>query len=236
MIDLWEALKEAVHLIVSLDHEVLQIAGRSLQFAATSCVISFVICLPLGSSIHFRQFRGKSLLISLIQTLFSLPTVAIGLIVYMLLSRSGPLGGLGFFLTPAAIVIGQVMLITPVMLALIISALSGVDKSVPETATALGANRFQMVIATVREARYAIMTAVIMGFGRAFSEVGISWMVGGNFDGYTRTITTAMMLETSEGNLEMALALGMILIAIALVINLALNRLQLKKQEAPPWP
>ncbi|MFC2000048.1 ABC transporter permease [Chloroflexota bacterium] len=236
MTDFWEALKEAVHLIVSLDREVLQIAGRSLQFAATSCALSVLICLPLGSLIHFRQFRGKTLLISLIQTLFSLPTVAIGLIVYILFSRSGPLGGFGFFLTPWAIVIGQIMLITPVMLALIISALRGVDKSVPETATALGANRLQMVVATVREARYAIMTAVILGFGRAFAEVGIAIMVGGNIKGYTRTLTTAMYLETQMGNTELALALGIILIAIALVINIALNRLQLKQQEAPPWP
>ena len=229
MTDLWEALKEAVHLIVSLDHEVLQIAGRSLQISATSCTISVLICLPLGSLIHFRQFHGKRLLISLIQTLFSLPTVAIGLIVFVVFSRSGPLGGLGIFLTPTAMVIGQVVLITPVMLGLIISAFSGVDKAVPETATSLGVNRFQMVVPTVREARYAIMTAVIMGFGRAVSEVGLAMMVGGNIAGYTRTLTTAMLLETSRGNTEMALALGIILIAIALVVNIALNILQQRK-------
>lgn len=229
MTELWDGLKQAVHLLVTLDPEVLHIAGRSLQFAATSCVIAFIISLPLGSLIHFRQFRGKSLLISLIQTMFSLPTVSIGLIVFVMFSRAGPLGGLGIYLTPNAIIIGQVMLITPIMLGLVISALGGIDKVVSETATSLGASRFQMVLVTIREARYAIIVALIMGFGRAISEVGISMMVGGNFAGYTRTITTAMMLETQRGNMEMALALGIILIAIALVINIALNRLQQKK-------
>lgn len=228
MTELWDGLKQAVRLIVSLDPEVMEIARRSLAISATSCTIAILICLPLGSLIHFRRFPGKRLLISLIQTLFSLPTVAIGLFVYVLFARAGPLGGFGFYLTPAAMVIGQVVLISPVMLGLIISALSGVDKAVSETATSLGASRFQMMVVTVREARYAIMTAVIMGFGRAISEVGLSMMVGGNISGYTRTITTAMLLETSRGDTEMAMALGIILILIALVINVALNRLQQK--------
>lgn len=229
MDSLWEGLKQAVHLLVTLDPEVLGIAGRSLQFAATSCVIAFLIALPLGGLIHFRQFWGKRLLISTIQTLFSLPTVSVGLIVFVLLSRAGPLGGLDIYLTPKAIVIGQVVLILPIMLGLIISALGGVDKAVSETATSLGASRLQMVWVTMREARYAIIVALIMGFGRAFAEVGVSMMVGGNFAGYTRTLTTAMMLETQRGNLEMALALGIILIGIAVVINIALNRLQQRK-------
>ena len=223
---IWEAITEAIRLIVSLDGEVLQIAWRSLQLAVTSCAISALICLPLGSLIHFRQFRGKRLLTTIIQTMFSLPTVSIGLIVYILFSRSGPLGGFEFFLTPTAIVIGQIILISPIMLGLIISALSGVDKSVPETAISLGANTYQMVIATIREARFAIMAAIIMGFGRAISEVGVSNMVGGNIAGYTRTLTTAMMLETQRGDIALALALGIILVVIALVINIALYRLQ----------
>ena len=229
MTEFWEGFKEAARLLGTLDSEVLHIAGRSLQFAAISSIISFLITLPLGSLIHFRQFPGKSLLISLIQTLFSLPTVSIGLIVFVIFASAGPAGELGFFLTPKAIIIGQVMLISPIMLGLVISALGGVDKAVSETAISLGASRFQMVLVTIREARYAIMIALIMGFGRAISEVGISMMVGGNFAGYTRTITTAMMLETQKGNLEMALALGIILVAIALVINIALNRLQQRK-------
>ncbi len=228
MHELWEGIHRAIQLILSLDSEVLVITGRSLGLASTSCVISTFICLPLGSLIHFNRFPGKKFLVSLIQTLFSLPTVAIGLIVFVLVSRAGPFGGLGLLFTPAAIVIGQVILITPVMLGLIISALSGVDMAVFETASALGADRFQAAVVTIREARYAIMTAEIMGFGRAISEVGISLMVGGNIRGFTRTITTAISLETSKGDIELSFALGIILIMIALVINVVLNRLQQK--------
>ena len=226
MTELWEGIVKAIQLIVSLDPEVLGIAGRSLAISASSCSIAILICLPLSSLIHFRRFPGKRILISVIQTLFSLPTVAIGLIVFVLLSRAGPLGGWGLIFTPVAMVIGQVILIAPIMLGLTISALSGVDKAITETATALGANRFQASIVTIREARYAILTAVIMGFGRAISEVGLSSIVGGNIKGFTRTITTAISLETSKGDIELSIALGVILIVIALVINLVLNRLQ----------
>jgi len=128
--------------------------------------------------------------------------------------------------TPMVMVIGQVFLVTPVMLGLTISALSGVDKAISETAISLGASRFQAAIITLKHARYAVLTAVIMGFGRAVSEVGLALMVGGNIKGFTRTLTTAISLETSKGDIELSLALGMVLIFIALVINLSLNRLQ----------
>jgi tungstate transport system permease protein len=224
--ELWDGLVKAIDLIVSFDSEVMSIAGRSLAISATSCTIAALLCLPLGSLIHYSHFRGKRLLVSVIQTFYSFPTVAVGLLVFVLFSRAGPLGDLGLMFSPTVMVIGQVILITPVMLGLIISALSGVDKGVPETAISLGANRFQTIVITVREARYAIMTALIMGFGRAISEVGLSLMVGGNIKGFTRTITTAISLETSKGELEMAIALGIILICIALVVNVVLHLLQ----------
>lgn len=226
MTELWQGLLKAIQLIVSLDPEVMQITGRSLAIAATSCSLATLICLPLGSLIQFNRFTGKRLLINVVQTLYSVPTVAIGLFVFVFLSRAGPLGELGIMFTPMAIVIGQVLLVTPIILGLTISALSGVDKAVSETAVSLGANRFQAMTLTIREARYAILTALIMGFGRAISEVGLSLMVGGNIKGFTRTITTAISLETSKGDLELAIALGLILVFLALVINLALNRLQ----------
>jgi tungstate transport system permease protein len=226
--ELWDGFVKAIQLIISFDPDVMEAAGRSLWISATSCAISMLICLPLGSLIHFRNFPGKRLLVSVIQTLFSLPTVAVGLLVFVFISRAGPLGELGLLFTPAAIVVGQVILISPIMLGLIISALSGVDRAVTETATSLGATRVQAAIVNIREAKYAIVTALIMGFGRAISEVGLSLMVGGNIKGYTRTITTAISLETSKGELELAIALGMILIFIALVINIALHRLQRK--------
>jgi len=224
--EIWHGLIKAIELIVSLDPEVMEIAGRSLAITATSCGIATLICMPLGSLVNFSRFPGKRFLINLIQTLYSVPTVAIGLFVFVLLSRAGPIGGLGLMFTPMAMVIGQMLLITPIILGLTISALSGVDKAVPETAISLGASRFQTAILTIKEARYAVLTAVIMGFGRVISEVGLSLMVGGNIKGFTRTLTTAISLETSKGDIELSIALGIILITLALVINLALNRLQ----------
>ena len=226
MEELWHGLVKAIGLIVALDPEVMEITRRSLVFAATSCVIATLINIPLGSVIHFNRFWGKRSLINITQTLYSVPTVAIGLFVFVLFSKGGPIGGLGILFTPAVIIIGQVILISPIILGLTISALSGVDKAISETATSLGADRFQVAICTIREARYAVLTAVVMSFGRAISEVGISLMVGGNIKGFTRTITTAISLETSKGDIELSLALGIILVSLALVINVALNRLQ----------
>lgn len=226
MTELWLGLTRAVKLISTLDSEVMEIAGRSLRISVTSTILASFICLPLGSLIHFRHFPGKRFLVSLIQTFFSVPTVAVGLFVFVLFSRAGPLGGLELMFTPAVMVIGQVVLITPVLLGLIISALSGVDKSILDTAVSLGASGFQASVVALREARYAVLAAVIMGFGRAISEVGIALMVGGNIKGFTRVITTAISLETSRGDLELSIALGIILIAIALVVNVILNRVQ----------
>ncbi|MFC1899370.1 ABC transporter permease, partial [Chloroflexota bacterium] len=156
MTELWQGLLKAVELIVSLDPEVMQVAGRSLLISATSCTLASILCLPLGSIISFNKFRGKRLIINIFQTLYSLPTVAVGLFVLVFISRAGPLGELGLMFTPAAMVIGQVILITPVITGLTISALSGVDKGVTETAASLGANKFQRMILVFREARYAI--------------------------------------------------------------------------------
>jgi len=229
----WDAIVEALRLIRTLDPEVMEITWRSLQLAASSSTIAFfLIALPLGTLIHFNRFPGKRLVISTIQTLFAMPAVAVGLIAYTLLSRSGPFGDLEWYLTPAAIVFGQTLLITPVMLGLVISALNAIDKAIPETATALGASRFQTYIICIREAQLGILTALVMGFGRAISEVGVSMMVGGNIHDFTRTLTTAIALETSKGERELALALGIILILLAFVINIALLSLQYRKL---PW-
>lgn len=226
MTEIWQGLTKAIELIFALDPEVIEITARSLVISATSCVFSALICLPLGSLIHFSRFPGKRTLISIIQTLFSLPTVLVGLFVFVLFSHAGPIGGLHLMFTPALMVIGQIILVMPVILGLIISALSGVDKGVTETAISLGASTLQSSILTIREARYAVLTAVIMGFGRAISEVGLALMVGGNIRGFTRTLTTAISLESAKGDIALSLALGIILLFIALIINLILNRLQ----------
>ena len=226
MTELWDGFTKAIELIVSLDPEVMQIAGKSLAFAASSCISATLIAIPFGSVIHFNSFFGKRLLINVIQTLYSVPTVAVGLFVYVFISRAGPLGSLGIVFTPAAIVIGQVLLVLPIMMGLTISALRGVDVTLTDTAISLGANRFQTASLVIKEARFAMLGAVIMGFGRAISEVGLSLMVGGNISGFTRTLTTAISLETSKGEIELALALGIILITVALIVNITLNRLQ----------
>ena len=226
MTELWQGLVKAIELVISLDAEVIEIAGRSLRISATSATIAALICLPLGSLIHFHRFPGKRLLINIVQTLFSIPTVAIGLFVFVLFSRAGPLGGLDLMFTPAVMILGQAILVTPVILGLTISALSGVDKAIVDTAISLGASGFQTAVITLREARFAVLAALRMGFGRAISEVGLALMVGGNIKGFTRTLTTAISLETSKGDLELSIALGIILISIALIINIALNRVQ----------
>ena len=226
MEELWQGFSKAIQLIISLDPEVVEITRRSLAISITSCSNSALISLPLGSLIHFTRFPGKRALISVIQTLFSVPTVVIGLWVFVLFSRAGPLGRLDLIFTPVVMVIGQVILITPLMLGLIISALNGVDRAVSETAVSLGASRFQAAVVTLKEARYAVLTGIIMGFGRAISEVGLALMVGGNIKGFTRTLTTAISLETSKGDIELSIALGIILLLIALGINITLNRLQ----------
>ncbi len=226
---IWDGLVQAFRLIISFDAEVMSIAGRSLWISAASCLIATIICVPLGSLIHFNNFKGKSLLVSTIQTLWSMPTVAVGLLVFLFISRKGPLGILSLLFSPTAIIIGQVILISPLILGMVISALKSVDKLVPETAVSLGASRIQKAVLVIREARYAIMAALIMGFGRAISEVGLSLMVGGNIAGYTRTIPTTISLETQKGNIELSIALGIILILIALIINIALHWLQRKR-------
>ncbi|MBA7673564.1 Tungstate uptake system permease protein TupB [subsurface metagenome] len=226
MSELWQGFIKAIELIVSFDPEVIGIVGRSLSISVTSVILASLLCLPLGSLIYFRRFPGKRILISIIQTFFSLPTVCIGLLVFVLFSRAGPLGGTNLLFTPIVMVIGQMILITPILLGLTISALSGVDKAILDTALSLGASNFQAMIVVLREARYAVVAAVTMGFGRAISEVGIALIVGGNIRGFTRVITTAISLETSKGELELAIALGIILILIALIINTILNRIQ----------
>jgi tungstate transport system permease protein len=221
-----DGLTKAIELLISFDPEVMEIAGRSLSISGIACLLASLICIPLGSLIHFHHFRGKRVLINIIHTLFFLPTVLVGLFLLVLLSRTGPLGFSGILFTPTAMVIGQMILITPLLLGLTISALSGVSDEIVDTATSLGASGFQTVWLVLREARYAMLVAVLIGFGRAISEVGCAVMVGGNIKGATRVITGVITLEAGKGNLELAMALGIILLFLALIINIVLNRLQ----------
>ncbi len=226
MTEIWQGFLKAIELIVTINPEVMEITGRTLGISISSTIIATLLSLPLGSLIHFNNFIGKRTLLNLIQTFYSVPTVAVGLLVFLIFSRSGPLGFLELLFTPSIMVLGQVILIIPIILGLVIAALKGVDKIAYETAVAMGASRFQTTTVVIREARYSIFSAVIMGFGRAISEVGLALMVGGNIRGYTRVMTTAISLETSKGDIVLSIALGIILVGLALIVNFSLSRLQ----------
>ena len=220
---------KAFELLITLDSEVLEITGRTLMIAVSSSVLATIICVPVGSLIHFNRFAGKRLLISIIQTFYSIPTVVVGLMMFIVFSRTGPLGYFNLMYTPAIMIIGQMVLISPIMLGLTISAFSGIDRNITDTARSLGASGWQTAWMTIREARFAVMAAVTLGFGRAISEVGLALMVGGNIRGFTRVLTTTISLETSKGDVALSIALGIILIVLALIINLVLNRLQQRR-------
>lgn len=226
MEEIWSGVLRAVELISSLDPEVIGITARSLIISFAAVFLAAVIDIPLGGLIEFRDFFGKNALVNLIQTLYSLPTVTVGLFIFLLLSRSGPLGGLELLYTPTGMVIGQMVLISPIMIGLTISALKGVSPQIRDTAVSLGANESQVILTIIKEARFAVVAAVLIGFGRALSEVGVAMMIGGNIRGYTRVLTTSIALQTSMGNLELSIALGMILIGISMILNLALSRFQ----------
>jgi len=224
--EIWNGFLRAIELIITLNPVVVEITTRSLAISLSSAFLAAIICIPLGGLIEFRNFSGKRALLNLIQTLYSLPTVTVGLFVFLLISRSGPLGSLNLLFTPAGMVLGQAILITPILIGLTYSALSAINPQIKETARSLGASEMQIIIAVLREARPAVLAAVLLGFGRALSEVGVAMMIGGNIRGYTRVLTTSIALETSMGNLELSIALGIILISISLAINLVLNRFQ----------
>ncbi|MBN1234636.1 MAG: ABC transporter permease [Methanotrichaceae archaeon] len=226
MEEIYSGLLRALELIASGDPQVVEITFRSLFISLSSAFLAGIICIPLGGIIEFRQFRGKRALINLIQTLYSLPTVTVGLLVFLLISRSGPLGGLNLLFSPVGMIFGQAILVSPIMVGLTVTALAGVSPQIRDTARSLGATEMQIIVTVIKEARVAVIAAVLLGFGRALSEVGVAMMIGGNIRGYTRVLTTAIALETSMGNIELSMALGIILISISLAINILLNRFQ----------
>jgi len=189
-------------------------------------LVAAFVAVPLGIVTALRTFTGKRMLLHALNALMAVPTVVVGLVLYGVLGRQGPLGELGLLYSPAAIVIGQCLLIIPIIWNLSIAAINGTDPRLASTCRAIGANAFQQVGMFVAEARYALTAAVVMGFGRAIGEVGVAMMLGGNIEGYTRTMTTAIALETSKGEFELAMALGLLLLACAFLVTAVLQRLQ----------
>jgi tungstate transport system permease protein len=219
MNEVLEGILQAIQLIVSLNPEVLDITARSLFISLLATLVASLIAIPIGGFIHFKEFGGKRGLITIIQALYALPTVLVGLLVWLLLSRSGPFGFLHLLFTPTGMIIGQIVLIVPLMIGMTLIALSGVSQTKQDTVISLGATGLQTVITIVKEARFAILGGVILGFGRAIAEVGAAMIIGGNIRGYTRVLTTAIALETSIGNLSLSIALGIILLLIALIVT-----------------
>jgi tungstate transport system permease protein len=226
MTSIWSSLGSALGLIFSLDRDVVHICAVSIRVSLVSTVLASLAGLPLGIIIGTSTFRGKRMLTALINTLFALPTVGVGVFVYCLISRSGPFGSWELLFTPAAIVIGQFVLAMPIVTALTIASVEGVDKRLEPTAKTLGASAWQAKAAVLYESRHAAAAAVAAGFGRVFGEVGVSMILGGGIAGYTRTVPAAIVMETGKGNFELALALGMVLLVIALVINVVIQRLK----------
>ncbi|MCK5077000.1 MAG: ABC transporter permease [Calditrichia bacterium] len=223
---MYNGIIEAFRIIFSLNTEFIIIVLTSLKVSAASTIISSLIGIPLAIVISVKKFAGRDFIITVFNTLLSLPTVVVGLTIYSFLSRRGPMGELGLLFSPAAIIIGQVILIVPIITSLTISAINGLDGRILKTALALGANKTQSFKIFLLEARYGIVAAVVAGFGRVFAEVGVSMMLGGNIKGYTRTITTAIALETSKGEFALGIALGLVLLTVAFAINIFVHQFQ----------
>ncbi len=221
-----DSFKSALLLMLAWDHELLVIVGCSLKVSGLATLFAAMIGLPVGFVIAFTTFPGKRLTLTCLNTLLALPTVVIGLLVYTIISRRGILGSLDLLYTQKAIVIGQIILIVPVIATMTIAAISRIDKRYRTSALTLGANRYQMAWVIFIEARYGVIAAVIAAFGRVIAEIGISMMLGGNAKGFTRTMTTAMALEYDKGEFVLAVALGIILMGLAFAINLLFHLLQ----------
>lgn len=222
-----EAFNKAISLMLSLDPELYGIIYFSIKISVIATIISTIIGLPLGALVGLNRFWGRTALINLINTFMGMPPVVVGLVVYILLSNQiGILGPLRLLFTPAAMIIAQVLLATPIVAGLTIVAVKGVDPLIKKTALSLGANSFQLVWLIIKEARYAIGAAVITAFGRLTAEVGAVMMVGGNIRFQTRVMTTSIALHKGMGEFQLALALGIILLVISLLINSALDVLR----------
>jgi tungstate transport system permease protein len=221
-----DSFRSAFLLMLSFDHELVVIVLCSLKVSGMATLLASLAGLPLGFVLSFASFPGKRLVITCFNTLLALPTVVIGLVVYAFISRRGILGALDLLYTQTAMVIGQVILIIPVITVMTIAAINRIDKRYRLTALTLGANRYQMAWVIFKEARFGVIAAVIAAFGRVIAEIGISMMLGGNAKGFTRTMTTAMALEYDKGEFILAVALGIILMGFAFAINMLFHVFQ----------
>lgn len=230
MNDLSQALVAATHLIVSADANLMAIVSLSVQVSFAAVLIAGAIGLPAGAVLAITRIPGRQAVVALLNALMGLPPVVVGLLIYLLLSRAGPLGDLGMLFTPTAMIIAQAVLITPIMAALSRQVIEDAWREYEDQLRSLGAGTMAATTTLLWDTRFALTTVVLAGFGRAAAEVGAVMIVGGNIDGVTRVMTTAIALETSKGDLPLALGLGMVLVVIIISVNLLAHWVKLTAQ------
>jgi tungstate transport system permease protein len=225
-----EGLREAGRLLAAGDRELLDILLLSLRVTGVATVVAMLLGVPAGVFLGLRRFRGHAFFVTLVNAGMGLPPVVVGLGVFLLLARSGPLGGLELLYTPTAMIIAQVIIATPVVVGVTLAGIQGLDPRLARQILALGASRVQLYVALVREARVVLLAALAAGFGAIISEVGAVMLVGGNLRGQTRVMTTAIVLETRQGRFARAIALALVLLLIALVVNAAFTLVQQRRR------
>ncbi|MDA8747464.1 ABC transporter permease [Litoreibacter sp.] len=231
MSDIWAGIEAALWLVITLDANLVEITLRSLQVSLTALVIACVFALPFGTWLAIRRFRYRRAVIATLNALMGLPPVVVGLIVYLLLSRSGPFGVLGLLFTPTAMIIAQVIIITPLIASITHQAMRELWAEYHDLLISLNTTKRQRVVTLIWDGRRTLLTAALAGFGRAIGEVGAIMIVGGNIDHATRVLTTAIALETGKGDFALALGLGFVLIALALLVNFAIHALSRTERE-----
>ncbi len=231
MVDLWGGLSQAFWLIVTLDGDMLDIALRSLRVTLTALVLACAIALPLAAFLAVRRFKYRRTVIAGLNALMGLPPVVVGLIVYILLSRSGPLGVLGLLFTPTAMIVAQMIIIVPLVASIAHQSLRDLWQEYHDLLISMNVTQTQKIQTLLWDSRRALLTASLAGFGRGIGEVGAIMIVGGNIDNVTRVLTTAIALETGKGDFALALALGFVLIALTLAVNLIIHALSRTERE-----
>jgi tungstate transport system permease protein len=224
-----DGVRQALVLLVATDRDVLRVLWTSLQVSATATLIALLLGIPAGAALALSRFPGRTLVVSAVNTGMGLPPVVVGLFVTILLWRSGPLGALEILYTPTAIVIAQAVIAAPIVTGITLAAVQNVPARFRLQLLGLGASRAQMVWVVLREARLPMLAAIMAGFGGVISEIGASMMVGGNIKGETRTLTTAMVLETGKGNFDIAIALSILLLVLVFAVNWALTAVQQRR-------
>ena len=228
---IFEGIKKAFYLLVTLDPEVVRITLLSLRISGTATLISLLIGISIGTTVALSEFSGRKIVVSLINTGMGLPPVVVGLFVTIFLWRNGPLGFLRILYTPTAMILAQTIIASPIVMGITLAAIQQLPQKLRLQILALGATRLQMIWILIKEAKLPLLAAVMAGFGGVISEIGASIMVGGNIKGYSRVLTTATVMETSRGNFDIAIALGIILFVLAFFVNLILTQIQ--QQQRP---